>query len=222
MSIGSPSRFLKKLDIYQQIRSGQGITKYKRLWKYERAFLQAAYGEPHQHLNSFSDKNQVIEWIKKSVPEYSHDNYEEVIGNLFYKGYLEARQKTGAAPSQLITRDNMGIRNDSLAQGFECRATVEGLLVGEVLSEIYNTDLIIRWWNKYRYSLILDTVWLVAFLGVYKIFFFNTDISNYFDFHIVGIHVTETVFKILFVFLIWPIVNWMYRVFYLGIERSLN
>lgn len=221
MSLEFPSRFLKKLDIYQQIRSGQGVTKYKKLWKYESAFLQAAYGEPHQHLNSFSDKNQVIEWIKNSLPEYSRNDYEEIIGNLFYKGYLEARDKQRPIPSELVTRDDQAIRNHELAQTFEYRVTPEGLLVGEVLSEIENKNYFLRWLNRYRYSWVLDTVWLLVFFGLYKILFSTQDVLFYLSSK-VGYQVDTTTFKLVVLLGLWPFVSYLYRKIYICVEGSQN
>ncbi|OGY35584.1 MAG: hypothetical protein A3E36_00245 [Candidatus Andersenbacteria bacterium RIFCSPHIGHO2_12_FULL_45_11b] len=219
MSFEFPSRFLKKLDIYQQIRSDQGITKYKRLWKYESAFLEVAYREPHQHLNSFSDKNQVIEWIQKSLPDYLREDYEQILGNLFYKGYLEARNKQCPIPSALVTRDNIAVRNREFAQIFEYRVTPEGLLVGEVLSEIRNTNPIIRWWNKYRYELIIDTLWLLLFFGVYKVVFPDQDLYKYINFKILAVHFNAAGGIAFVIFLGWPFLNFLYRKLYLWVEK---
>ena len=212
MSISFPSRFLKKLNIYQEIRRGQGIDKYKQLWKYESAFLKVAYSEAHQHLNSFSDKNQLIDWIKIIYPEYEREDYEQIIGNLFYKEYLEARDKENNSPSTLTTRYSLAVSNHVLAQKFEYRVTPEGLLVGEVLSEINSNNFFLRFWHNYRYELTIDTVWLLVFFGIYKLLFPANSIIAYLSFQ-GGYQLKPVAVKLAVLFSISPAVGYLYRKF---------
>ncbi len=220
MNLGFPTRFLKKLDIYQQIRSGQGISKHKKLWKYEVAFLQTSYSEKHQYLNSCVESRGFREWITRSEPQYDGEKYEEIIGNLFWRGYLDVID--GNDGENLLKRELGYFCNKDLAHWVGCkmiekdikkleggnekefnkilnniarfdndfvvkfkktniaeyedckketskklkeiresrknnefRATQEGLLAGEVWSEINNKNLLLKYWNKYRYSLYL-------------------------------------------------------------------
>src|SRR3990167_6117216 len=158
MSLDFPSRFLKKLDIYQQIRNGQGISKYKHRWKYESAFLITAYGKSHQNLNSFVGNKRITGWIKENYKGYNGSKYEEIIGDLFWKGYLEAKNKKEKI-STLFTRDSLAADNKPLTQNYEFRPTPDGLLVGEVLTEIYNKNAILKYCNLYKYNFILDIIW---------------------------------------------------------------
>jgi len=77
MSLNFPSRFLKKLNIYQQIRKGEGISNHKHLWKYEAAFLQCSYGKDHQHLSSCVNREDFKKWIEKINKFNPEDDQEE-------------------------------------------------------------------------------------------------------------------------------------------------
>lgn len=91
MNLNFPSRFLKKLEIYQQIRGDQGISKHKRLWKYEAAFLQTAYGKGHQHLSNFVSRSNFRRWIKETTsfsPKKDENELNHIIANLFWRGYI--------------------------------------------------------------------------------------------------------------------------------------
>ncbi len=199
MNLGFPTRFLKKLDIYQQIRSGQGLSKHKDLWKYEAAFLMVAYGKGHQFLNACPNKKTIIEWVKDVYPEYSETVDDQIIGNLIWRGYL--------------------VRNDENSYNI----TEKGLLVGEVLSEIENRKWLLKMWNKYRYNLVIDIFWLLIFLSLMSIFFdeslskFSEDarsasIKFYcFDFG-------HNILIAFLVFILWPFLNLLYRRVYLLIE----
>ncbi|MEI8343990.1 MAG: hypothetical protein WCF93_03515 [Candidatus Moraniibacteriota bacterium] len=199
MNLGFPTRFLKKLDIYQQIRSGQGLSKHKDLWKYEAAFLMVAYGKGHQFLNACPNKKMIIDWIKDVYPKYSETVDDQIIGNLMWRGYL--------------------VRNNENSYNI----TEKGLLVGEVLSEIENKKWLLKMWNKYRYNFVIDMFWLLIFLSLMNIFFgeslskFSEDVRRInikfccFDFG-------HNILIAFLVFILWPFLNLLYRKVYLFIE----
>ncbi|MGW8184985.1 MAG: hypothetical protein ACWGHO_02645 [Candidatus Moraniibacteriota bacterium] len=201
MNLGFPSRFLKKLDIYQQIRNGQGLSKYKNLWKYEAAFLEVAYGSGHQFLNACPTKEMIIEWIKSIYPEYDGNVDDEIIGNLTWRGYIK-----------------------KVNDGKEFNVTSEGLLVGEVLSEIENKKYLLVCWNKYRYNLVIDIFWLLIFLGVVNIFF-SEKLSDFLkmmrniSIPICNLDFGHNFFVAFLIFVFWPYLNWLYREIYLAIEK---
>src|SRR3989344_7237925 len=96
MTLDFPSRFLKKLEIYQQIRSGQGISKYKHLWRYEGAFLQSSYGKGHQHLSNFVSRSNFKKWIEETTPfnpKKDEDELNHIIANLFWRGYIDVVER---------------------------------------------------------------------------------------------------------------------------------
>ncbi|MFZ2975619.1 MAG: hypothetical protein WA055_03270 [Candidatus Moraniibacteriota bacterium] len=191
MNLDFPTRFLKKLDIYQQIRNGQGISKHKKLWKYEAAFLQIAYGNSHQFLNECPNDDMVKDWIKRIENDYDGDALPQVIGNLIWRGYL--------------------IKKDSSTYNI----TKEGLFVGEVVADINNKSCIIKFWNKYRYSLILDLLWLVIAIALIKLFFpekFLNDIQTF-------LHLNSIKNYFIAIFIAWPLFNWIYRSFYSALEK---
>lgn len=289
MSLGFPTRFLKKLDIYQQIRSGQGISKHKKLWKYEAAFLQTSYSEKHQYLNSCVESRGFREWITRSEPRYDGEKYEEIIGNLFWRGYLDVIDKNNGenllkrelgyfcnkdlahwVGCKMIEKDTKNLEggnekefnkilnniarfdNDfvvkfkktNIAEYEDCkketskklkeiregrennefRATQEGLLVGEVWSEINNKIFLLKYWNKYRYSLTLDIFWLLIFLGIVSIFF-KDELTNFIktlketSIPVCSLDLGHNFLVVFLIFAFWPFVCWLYREIYLAIEN---
>ncbi len=203
MNLGFPSRFLKKLDIYQHIRSGQGLSKYKSLWKYEAAFLVVAYGRGHQFLNACPNKKMVIDWVKNVYPEYVGNLDDQIVGNLMWRGYL--------------------VKNDKVEDSYN--VTENGLLVGEVLSEIENKNRLLKYWNKYRYNIVIDMFWLLIFLGFTNIFFSEKLISflktiRETSITICNFDIGHNVLVAFLLFAFWPFLNWIYREVYLAIENK--
>lgn len=192
MNLGFPKRFLKKLDIYQQIRRGQGISKHKKLWKYEAAFLKIAYSGDHQFLNACPNKNMIKDWIKRVKNEYDGEALDQVIGNLIWKRYL--------------------VKNKEIEDSYNI--TRSGLLTGEVISELENDNVILKYWNKYRYSLMIDLFWLFIFLGVLSLFF-GDELKNLFKI----LKEASNILILFLVFVFWPILNWLYREIYASIEN---
>jgi hypothetical protein len=220
VDLNFPAKFLQKLELYQQIRWGQGISKHKHLWRYEAAFLQYAYEEGHQHLNSFIGKDQVIDWIRKIEPSYRGDQYEAIIGNLFWRGYIEVKSTYSADSGlptaevregvELILRDKRALSNKTLSQHFEFRPTKGGLSVGEIISEVNNRSPLLRCWNRYKYNFVLDTLWLLVFLGLARLFvpqLFTRTLEN-------------AKLLLVTVFVIWPFVSFLYRKVFSSIENS--
>lgn len=257
MNFGFPTRFLKKLDIYQQIRSGQGISKHKKLWRYEAAFLKTAYKTAHQHLNSSIEFERFNKWIEQSEPSYDKGRGEEIFGNLFWRSYADITDpNTG---NSLLNKSEVAHDNKDLAHwvGYEkneqdirrakekgdieevkklkdyakaqknnkIRPTQQGLLIGEVLSEIESPNFILRWWNKYRYSLTIDMFWLLVFIGAFKVLSphsIQEKFSNVME--SVGINISCLVIGngasiAILIFVVWPILNFMYRELYLAVEK---
>lgn len=237
MNFGFPTRFLKKLDIYQQIRSGQGISKHKKLWRYEEAFLKTAYGPAHQHLNSPVSLEQAKEWIKRSDSEYDGREYQETLGNLFWRGYIrivEVKKIDEENEESRILPDDeaAALRNKKLAHGTGKDKNIEhkfllteaGLLVGEVVSETENIKVILKLWNKYVYSFAIDTFWLLIFFGFAKIFFSEKlesvlSILRITKVHIFGIDLGYNYILAVFIFVEWPLICFIYREIYSAIER---
>lgn len=256
MNFGFPTRFLKKLDIYQQIRSGQGISKHKKLWRYEAAFLKTAYETEHQHLNSSIEFDRFNKWIEQSEPLYDRRRGEEIFGNLFWRSYADITDSNDG--NALLNKSEVAHDNKDLAHwiGYEknkqdtknakenrnteevkkledsvkdkknnkIRPTQQGLLIGEVLSEIENPNCILRWWNEYRYSLILDLFWLLVFVGVANVFFADNvrdalNIIKTVHIQILGSDFGYRYIMAVVVFVEWPLINFIYREIYAAIEK---
>lgn len=197
MNLNFPSRFLKKLEIYQLIRGDQGITKYKRLWKYEAAFLQTAYGKGHQHLSNFVRRTNFKRWIEETTPfdpKKDENELNHIIANLFWRGYVDIVERVNEKRDkdakekilnglQLLNRKTLAFKSNAFGDDkkWDYRPTEEGLLVGEVLSEINNKNSLIRFWNRYKYDFILDTIWLLVFLVLARFIFGDEFIGNLID-----------------------------------------
>lgn len=218
MNLGFPTRFLKKLDIYQQIRNGQGISKYKKLWRYESAFLKTAYNKDHQHLGSFLNVNTFKEWVIKGDSSYNGNQYQEIISSLYWRNYIEAREKYSLLRNKsgdILVKDKVVMKGLSIPDPYEFRPTIEGLLVGEVIAEIKNDNCIIKAWNNYRYSLILDLIWLVIVVALIKLFLpenFLNDIQTFLQLNSIKNYFIA-------IFIAWPLFNWIYRSFYSALEK---
>jgi len=220
MDLNFPLRFLKKLEIYQQIRKGQGLSKHKNLWKYEVAFLHTAYAEKHQHFNSFVNvrNNQFQEWIKRGDDSFTGKDYDHIIGNLLWKGYIEIKY-WGEEGNIIVDKFKEYISDKKLTY-YEVRPTPDGLLVGEVISEIQNKSWIIRNWNKYRYNLVVDTIWLLIFVGIGKILvpdlMKNLQTINI---QVCCITLNYTKIALLTLVIIWPLTTKIFRKIHLILEK---
>lgn len=194
MNLDFPSRFLKKLEIYQQIRSGQGISKHKHLWKYEAAFLQCSYGRGHQHLSNFFTTKDVIANIKTLKPDCPSSERHHIITNLFWRGYINAvfvdkvnkNNKRKVMKEKLLDRYSEAFTSDILkskveAEKYFFQPTIDGLLVGEILSEINNKNTLLKFWNNYIYDFILDVLWLIAILAATRFVFGETFVNGLLD-----------------------------------------
>jgi len=210
MILPFPSRFLKKLEIYQQIKSGQGIAKYKELWPYESAFLQYSYESGHQHLNSFINSYNFKKWIQKIISESKIPNdlsYNRIIGNLFWRGFIEIEEKKNkSTASKLISRNDLAIPNDELANKYRFRITQLGHDVGEAISEINNKSWLIAYFNKYKYSITLDLFWLFIFLAGASLLHVTDDIVIIFNkCCFFSGSLVKIIVILLFVFILWPL-----------------
>jgi len=228
MNLNFPSRFLKKLDIYQQIRTGQGISKHKHLWKYEAAFLQTAYGKGHQHLSNPVSRSNFKKWIEETTlfnPKKDEEELNHIIANLFWRGYIDAfkrvnekrneqAKKEASNGLELFDRNKYAFKSSAFGDenSLDYRPTLEGLLVGEILSEINNKNSLLNFWNNYKYNFILDFVWLVIFWGILnfiapEVLTFLSDWSIWLCSIEIGVPWTTLVF----VFVIWPLVSFVMR-----------
>lgn len=232
MSLYFPSRFLKKLDIYQQIRNGEGISKYKRLWKYEASFLQYSYLEGHQHLSDFVSRSNFKKWIT-SITEFDPKNDEaelsHIIANLFWRGYIDIVDRVNSRKLEkqpkgleLFNRNQFAFKSNEFGDesNFDYRVTIEGLLIGEVLSEINNENIFLRYWNRYRYNLVLDTTWLLVIWAILTLF--TPEVLQYFNHLSVNICSFQIVYPwttLIFIFIIWPFIGSIYRLIYNFLEK---
>lgn len=238
MNLDFPTRFLKKLEIYQQIRSGQGISKYKRLWKYEAAFLQTSYGKGHQHLSNFVSRSNFKKWIEYTTPFNPKDDEKElnhIIANLFWRGYIDVvervndkkvdRNKIDPSKSKgllLLDRDIRAFKSSEFGDGsnLDYRPTVEGLLIGEVLTEINSRNKLLQIWNKYKYNWVLDTVWFLAFFGLLKLLL-PSDLQQNIEavkIDLLGISINYLAILALTIFVFWPFLSFLYRKIYSKLE----
>lgn len=236
MTLNFPSRFFKKLDIYQQIRTGQGISKYKRLWKYEAAFLQYSYEKGHQHLSNFVSRSNFKKWIEYITPFNPKQDEKElshVIANLFWRGYIDVvervndkkinKDKVGGKGLPLFDRSSHAFKSSEFGDesSLDYRTTAEGLLIGEVLSEINNKNKLLKSWNRYKYNWVLDTVWLVIFWGIVQIFFSDVvkGLSN-FKIRVGNLQLNYIVIVSITIIAGWPLLSWIYRKTYSFFEKS--
>ncbi|MBI3980742.1 hypothetical protein HY345_01970 [Candidatus Microgenomates bacterium] len=232
-----PSRFLKKLEIYQQIRKGEGISRYKHLWKYEAAFLQYSYGGGHQHLSNFVSRSNFKKWIEYVTPfdpKTDEKKLNNVIANLFWRGYIDVVErinykKTNIPFSQLklgqklLNRKEMAYVSNLFGgeSNFDYRANQEGLLVGEVLNEINNKNPLSQIINKYKYNWVLDSIWLLVFYGLFKFIFpeniFRDIEKIHFGFS--GLNLNYPILALIFIFLVWPLISFIIRRVLISIEK---
>jgi len=232
MSLYFPSRFLKKLDIYQQIRNGEGISKYKKLWKYEASFLQYSYLEGHQHLSDFVSRSNFKKWITSITefnPKDDEDELNHIIANLFWRGYIDIVDRMNSKKMEeqpkglkLFNRNQFAFKSDEFGDtsSFDYRVTIEGLLVGEVLSEINNENKFLRYCNRYKYNLVLDTIWLLVTWGILTLF--TPEILQYLKNFNVNIYLFKIVHPwttLVFILIIWPFMVLTNRQFYKCFEK---
>lgn len=236
MDLSFPSRFLKKLGIYQQIRAGQGISKHKYLWKYEAAFLQNSYGKNHQHLSNFVSRTNLKKWIEKITPfnpKQDENQLNHIIANLFWRGYIDVVERINSKRAgkstdmpkglKLLDKKSFAFKSDEFGdeKSLDYRATMEGLLVGEILSEINNKNKLLKSWNKYKYSFILDFIWLLIFWGILNLF--APEILQFlqkFSIKICSIKIGTPWTTLIFVFAIWPLLSFVFRNVYLWFEDN--
>ena len=172
MNLNFPSRFFRKLEIYQQIRSGQGLAKHKRLWKQEAALLQWGYEEHHQHLKNFIDykraKEEIAFYLCRRVKDLKET--EQTLGNLYFKGLIdikfETKDKNDNDVSLINPPESLVVRTRMSRLKF--RPSLYGLEVGEVISEINNKDTFTRCKSLCKYRLAINGVWLVLLVGLFK------------------------------------------------------
>lgn len=228
MNLNFPSRFLKKLDIYQQIRTGQGISKHKHLWKYEAAFLQTAYGKGHQHLSNPVSRSSFKKWIEETTPFNPKKDEEElnhIIANLFWRGHIDAFKRVNEKRDEqakeeasngleLFDRNKFAFKSSAFGDenNLDYRPTLEGLFVGEVLSEINNKNSLLRVWNNYKYNFILDFFWLVIFWGILN--FIAPEVLTFlgeWSIRLCSIEIGVPWTTLVFVFVIGPIASFVMR-----------
>lgn len=163
-NLSFPTRFFQKLEIYQQISKGKGLAKHKRLWRQEAAFLKWAYGSGHQHLNSFLSYKRFKDEVTAAMhgQGLSMEKPEETIGNLFFQGLIDLRDKK----SREINPENAKAEDKKFSDKFDIRPSLLGLEVGEVLSEINNPNWIVRWGNEVKYSACISLIWIVLGMSI--------------------------------------------------------
>lgn len=228
MNLNFPSRFLKKLDIYQQIRTGQGISKHKHLWKYEAAFLQTAYGKGHQHLSNPVSRSNFKKWIEETTPfnpEKDQEELNHIIANLFWRGYIdvfkrvnerrnEQDKKEASKGLELFDRNKFAFKSSAFGDenSLDYRPTLEGLLIGEVLSEINNRNSSLKFWSNYKYNFILDFVWLVVFWAIFNFIApeILTSLGSW-SVKLCSFKVGTPWTTLAFVFVGWPLFSYLFR-----------
>lgn len=217
---------------------GKAFPNIKNFGNMKQLFLQTSYSEKHQHLNSCVELEGFREWIKRSEPQYDGKEYEEIIGNLFWRGYLDVIDRNDG--ENLLKKELGYFCNKDLAHwvGYkdtkemgrvveknnEFRTTQEGLLVGEVWSEINNKNLLLKYWNKYKYSLTLDIFWLLIFSGIVSVFF-KDEFTNFIktlkktSIPVCCLNLGHNFLVVFLIFAFWPFLCWLYREIYLAIEN---
>lgn len=148
-----PTRFFRKLEIFQQIQKNQGLAKHKKLWEQEVVFLKWAFGEEHQHLNNFKSSKKVKEIIKTGIGK-EPDKIEETIGNLYFKGFVDLKDT-----SDNLNPPKAGTETRFIGK-YSLRPTMLGLEFGEVLTEVGDNSLYL---NKYFVS--IGMIWLSLFFS---------------------------------------------------------
>jgi hypothetical protein len=192
-----PNRWAQKIDIYQQIRSGKGISRFKKSWKYERAYLLWAYRSDNQHLNSWLAFDGFITNIANATktPHLDRGSMAQTVGNLLIKGFITIKPK--------VLKDEFDNLREENLQYLKVRTTLSGLLVGEVLEESKHFG------GKYKYEFFLNLIWVIlfyaGFITVTQLFDLNNFLSNKYLWDMTNSN-SIGIFFILCAF-IWPLIQ---------------
>ncbi len=160
VSLSFPTRFFRKLNIHQQIRTNTGAAKHKRPWRQEAVFLKWAYegGQEYLHGCVIYDHFKKEARLINDVATHFHKNgtnptkIEQTIRSLFSKELIELRPQANMARGG----------HQALTGKYSIWLSPTGLEIGEVLAEINNSIWLVRWWHnlKYRSSSFLITTTL--------------------------------------------------------------
>jgi len=163
-SPGFPSRFLKKLNIFQQIKIGNGFAKHKRLWQQEAAILKWSYGPAHQHLKSWIKYDRAKRIIASQLRIAKDDviHPQHTIGNLLFKEFIDV---TKSENGPKINPKKIQF-NEEKIKDYYLRPTLKGLEVGEVLTEIYHNNLLIKIYYNCKYWVAYTSIWVVLMGGM--------------------------------------------------------
>lgn len=212
MNFGFPSRFLRKLEIYQQIRSGQGLAKHKRLWRQEAALLQWGYEEHHQHLKNFIVYERAKQEISFYLGKRTRDlrEVEQTLGNLYFKGLIDIKFETTSENGDdisIINPPESRIATIEMSK-LKLRPSLYGLAVGEVISEINNENIFTKYKNLCKYELAISTIWLILAVGFTKLIlgFFDNLLFAKFPLRTRGYFLA-----IVFFLLIWYLIFFLFR-----------
>lgn len=136
-------KFFKKIDLYQEYKSEEykfkiSGTRLQR-WIAEKEILKWT-ALKHHHLGS----TLTNDGIKKEIlhNDYSHA-HEHAVEALIQQKYAEAVD--GPTPGIKITK--------------------EGLLMGEVINEVENDNVFIRWKYCLKYTSFFALIWFTAIAG---------------------------------------------------------
>ncbi len=136
-------KFFKKIDLYQEYKSEERKFKVSgtklQCWKAEKKILKWTATE-HHHLGSALTNQRIKEDILAN--QYTHE-YEHAIQGLVQRKYAEA-----------VDQPEAGIK-----------VTKEGLLMGEVINEVENDNLLSKWRYQLKYVGFFALVWLTAIAG---------------------------------------------------------
>lgn len=125
---------------------------------------------------------------------------------------------------RLLDRNSRAFKSGEFGdeKSLDYRPTVEGLLIGEILTEINNKNFLLKFWNNYKYSLMLDMIWLLGVFAVAK-FMLPEGLwkeAERYQITVCGATLNYTCILLLAVFVIWPLTSYALRKLYLAIEAS--
>jgi len=168
--------------------------------------------------------------LEKWMRKYSDPggNLDHVIGNLFWRGYLDIRYRDDSGKSVLYNRNVNAIPsrelvNDKFDGGTtKFRITKEGLVVGEVLAEVYNSNRLLRFLNRYKYALVIDLLWLSLAIILLKLLWGTEKLEAYIsliDLGWSGYSLDQGLSVLIAVFVLIPAVSWVIRKAYFFLEN---
>jgi hypothetical protein len=148
MDIPIRLKFLKKLDLYQElIRQDKKAKKTsKKVWAMEKILLKWTYNN-HHHICSPLKKEKLEQILHKAdFATSSIKHIEKVMGNLVGRGFAKKFDEKADV-------------------GYGIYFSPDGLYMGEVIYEIEENQ-----WGRTKYPLYLTVVWTIIVTSVVLLF----------------------------------------------------